>query len=366
MIKGTIQGMIKADIVIIGAGMAGASLGWALRQRGADVLLLEAEDTPGYHTTGRSAAFWVASYGGPTIAPLTLASRDFLMQPPEGFGQILSPRSGLYLAPPEDAEALARLATDMDEGGVNYQRLGPDELARFAMLRPEWRRAGILEPESYDIDVAALHQGYLRGAKLRTRAPVTAAEKVGDFWRVQAGGACVEARVVVNAAGAWADPVGVIFGCAAKGLVPLRRTMVVLRTDPEPDADMPVVLDAGGHFYFKPEAGRVWLSPHDETPDAAHDVQADEMDVAVVIDRFERATNFRVLKVERRWAGLRTFAPDRRPVLGWDAVPGVFWGAGQGGFRIQTAPAVADLCARVLEGETGKRDIGIYAASRFL
>ena len=140
--------------------------------------------------------------------------------------------------------------------------------------------------------------------------------------------------------------------------------MLVLRTDPEPKADMPVVLDAGGHFYFKPDAGRVWLSPHDETPDVAHDVRPDEMDMAVVIDRFERATHFKVLRVERSWAGLRTFAPDRRPVLGWDgAVSGLFWCAGQGGFGIQTAPAVADLCARILAGEG---DAGIYAASRFL
>jgi D-arginine dehydrogenase len=355
--------MITTDIAIIGAGMAGASLGWALRQRGADVLLLEAEDRPGYHTTGRSAAFWVASYGGPAIVPLSQASRDFLMQPPPGFPRLLSPRSGLYLLPPDDAPSYHRLAAELDEGGVDHQRLGPDALARFAFLKPEWRQAGLWEGDSYDIDVAGLHQGYLRGAKLLTDARVQAAEWTGQCWRLETGRETVVARLVVNAAGAWADPVGALFGSAPKGLQPLRRTMVVLRTDPEPPADMPVVLDAAGRFYFKPDAGRVWLSPHDETPDVAHDVRPDEMDVAMVIDRFEKATYFRVLKLETSWAGLRTFAPDRRPVLGWDGeVEGLFWCAGQGGFGIQTAPAVSALCARILTKEV--ENAGIYDAAR--
>lgn len=357
--------MITTDIAIIGAGMAGASLAWALRQKGADVLLLEAEDRPGYHTTGRSAAFWVASYGGPAIVPLTQGSRDFLMHPPEGFGPVLSPRSGLYLMPPDDAPSYHRLAAELDEGGVDYQRLGPDALARFSFLKPEWLQAGLWEGDSYDIDVARLHQGYLRGARLITDARVQRASRSGAGWRLETAGETIEARVVVNAAGAWADPVGAIFGSSPKGLQPLRRTMVVLRTEPAPPADMPVVLDAAGRFYFKPDSGRIWLSPHDETPDVAHDVRPDEMDVAVVIDRFEKATNFKVLKLETSWAGLRTFAADRRPVLGWDGqVEGLFWCAGQGGFGIQTAPAISDLCARILLQET--ENAGIYDAARAL
>ncbi|WP_439534467.1 NAD(P)/FAD-dependent oxidoreductase [Polymorphobacter sp.] len=357
--------MIHTDIAIIGAGIAGASLGWALRQRGADVLLIEAEDRPGYHTTGRSAAFWVASYGGPAIVPLSLASRGFLTAPPEGFGTLLAPRPGLYLAPPDDAAALELLKAEMDEGGVDYQRLGPDDLARWTMLRPEWQTAGLWEGDSYDIDVAALHQGYLRGLKLVTDARVQSAVRAGGKWRLETGAETIEARVVVNAAGAWADPVGAVFGSKAKGLQPLRRSMVVLRTDPEPPTDMPVVFDAAGRFYFKPDGGRVWLSPHDETPDVAHDVRPDEMDIAVVIDRFEKATNFRIIRLETSWAGLRTFAPDRRPVLGWDGeVAGLFWCAGQGGFGIQTAPAVSDLCARILTQET--ENAGIYDAARAL
>jgi D-arginine dehydrogenase len=357
--------MIHTDIAIIGAGIAGASLAWALRERGADVLLLEAEDRPGYHTTGRSAAFWVASYGGPAIVPLNLASRSFFTQPPDGFGLLLAPRAGLYLLPPDDAPAFTRLKAELDQGGVDYQTLGPADLARWTMLRPEWQQAGLWEGDSYDIDVAGLHQGYLRGTKLLTDARVESAQRENGRWQLQTRSEAIEARVVVNAAGAWADSVAGTLGCAARGLQPLRRTMVVLRTDPEPPADMPVIFDAAGRFYFKPEGGRVWLSPHDETPDVPHDVRPDEMDIAVVIDRFENATRFKILRLETSWAGLRTFAPDRKPVLGWDGgAEGVFWCAGQGGFGIQTAPAVSDLCARILTGETP--DAGAYDAARAL
>jgi D-arginine dehydrogenase len=357
--------MIKADIAIIGAGMAGASLGWALRQRGRDVVLLEAEDRPGYHTTGRSAAFWVASYGGPAIVPLTLASHDFLKEPPQGFGALLSPRTALTLRPPDQPEALASMAAEFDESDVFYQRLDAQALAQWTMVRPEWRQAALLEPDSHDIDVSALHQGYLRGARVLTDTRIAAARRQGGLWQLESGGETVAARIVVNAAGAWADPVAEILGCKPRGLQPLRRTMVVLRTDPAPPADKPVIFDAAGRFYFKPDNGRVWLSPHDETPDVAHDVRPDEADIAVVIDRFEKATNFKVLRLETSWAGLRTFAPDRRPVLGWDgAADGVFWCAGQGGFGIQTAPAISDLCARILCQET--ENAGIYDAARAL
>ncbi len=354
--------MKQFDIAIIGAGIAGASLGWELRRRGLRVGLLEAESQPGYHTTGRSAAFWVESYGGPSIVPLSRGSRGFFMDPPEGFGTLLTLRPALHLAPPDVVGALEAVAVEFDEGGVEYQWVDAEWLKRFPMLRAEWRTAGILEPDCHDIDVAALHQGYLRGAEVISDFRVEKVEHLQGFWRLNDA---VEAPVVVNAAGAWADAVGEIFGCENKGLIPLRRTMAVLRLDPAPPADLPVVMDAAGRFYFKPDGDRLWLSPHDETPDVAHDVRPDEMDIAVVIDRFERASTSKVLKLETSWAGLRTFSGDRRPVLGRDAVvEGLFWCAGQGGFGIQTAPAVAALCADVLTG--AKSDAGIYDASRFL
>jgi D-arginine dehydrogenase len=334
---------------------------------------MEMEAQPGYHTTGRSAAFWVESYGGPGIVPLTRGSRAFFLGPPSGFADrpLLSPRLALHLAPPDDAElggALAAVAAEFDEGGVAYRWCDAAEALTFpglAMMRPEWRQRAIEEPDCYDIDVAALHQGYLRGGRVMTDAAVTELARNGEGWRIVTRAGEVRATTVVNAAGAWADGVAALAGARLLGLQPLRRTMAVLDIDPPPPADLPVVMDAAGRFYFKPDSGRLWLSPHDETPDVAHDVRPDEMDLAVVIDRFERATEVRVRRLETSWAGLRTFAPDRLPVFGWDGdVPGFFWCAGQGGFGIQTAPAAGDLCAALLLGEAAALDPAPYLATR--
>ncbi|MFZ4687958.1 MAG: NAD(P)/FAD-dependent oxidoreductase [Polymorphobacter sp.] len=373
--------MTDFDVAIIGAGIAGASLAWALRQRSGGTLrtvLIEMESQPGYHTTGRSAAFWVESYGGPGIVPLTRASRDFLLAPPPGFADraLLAPRLALHLAPPDDADfaslhpagALAAVAAEFDEGGVAYRRLDAAQTLAFpglAMLRPEWRTRAIEEPDCYDIDVAALHQGYLRGTRVLTDAQVTGLAHGIDSWTLATRTGPITATTIVNAAGAWADQVAVLAGARPRGLQPLRRTMAVLDIDPPPPADLPVVMDAAGRFYFKPDSGRVWLSPHDETPDVAHDVRPDEIDLATVIDRFERATTVRIKRLETSWAGLRTFAPDRLPVFGWDgAVDGLFWCAGQGGFGIQSAPAAADLCAALLLGNAPALDAAPYLATR--
>jgi D-arginine dehydrogenase len=233
------------------------------------------------------------------------------------------------------------------------------------MMRPDWRQRAIEEPDCYDIDVAALHQGYLRGHRVLTDAAVTGLARDGEGWRLATRAGEVRAGIVVNAAGAWADAVAALAGARPRGLQPLRRTMAVLDIDPPPPADLPVVMDAAGRFYFKPDGGRLWLSPHDETPDVAHDVRPDELDLAMVIDRFEQATMVRVKRLANSWAGLRTFAPDRLPVFGWDgAVDGFFWCAGQGGFGIQTAPAAGALCAALLLGEAPAIAAAPYAASR--
>ncbi|GGE02030.1 FAD-dependent catabolic D-arginine dehydrogenase DauA [Polymorphobacter glacialis] len=374
---------MRFDVVIVGAGIAGASLAWSLGRRSGGrltVAICEMESQPGYHTTGRSAAFWVESYGGPGIVPLSRASRAFFMTPPHGFAArpLLSVRPALHLAPPDDADfgadgALAAVAAEFDIGGVEYRWLDADEVLASpagAMMRPEWRTRGILEPDCHDIDVAALHQGYLRGVGdwkplVMADAEVTAMARVGGEWRLETKAGPIEAGIVVNAAGAWADGVAALAGARPRGLQPLRRTMAVLRIEPEPPADLPVVMDAAGRFYFKPDGGRLWLSPHDEIPDVAHDVRPDEIDVAVVIDRFEQACVSKVVRLETSWAGLRTFARDRLPVFGWDgAVEGFFWCAGQGGFGIQTAPAAGDLCAGLLLGEEGVVAAGDYLAGR--
>ncbi|MEY2882321.1 MAG: hypothetical protein RL490_45 [Pseudomonadota bacterium] len=363
------------DVAIVGAGIAGASLAWSLGQRSGGALsvaLVEMESQPGYHTTGRSAAFWVESYGGPGIVPLSRASRSFFTDPPAGFtpGPLLSPRPGLNIAPPDDAGELDALAAEFDQGGVAYQRLAAEALAAYPILKPEWRTRALLEGDSYDIDVAALHQGFLRGLAgwkptLLTDAEVTAATRQDGVWTLTTRAGPVRARTLVNAAGAWADGLATLVGARPRGLQPLRRTMAVLIIDPPPPADLPVIFDAKGRFYCKPDGGRLWLSPHDETPDVAHDVRPDEMDLAIVIDQFEQASTARIVKLDSSWAGLRTFTADRLPVFGWDgAVEGLFWCAGQGGFGIQTAPAAGDLCAALLLGEAPVVDATPYLATR--
>lgn len=361
------------DIAIIGAGMAGASLSYfaALHAR---VLLLEAEATPGYHTTGRSAAFWVASYGGPGVLPLTLASKPFFDAPPPGFTEVplLKPRGALHLASPDNSAALKRLAADFAATAVKFERLDAATLAaRYPILRPAWRQAALHEPDCYDIDVAALHAGFLSGARragvlVACRAGVTALARDGDSWRIATAAGEFRAAIVVNAAGAWADAVGSLAGARPLGLKPLRRTMAVVATDPPTDPALPVILDAAGSFYFKPDVGRYWVSPHDEIADVARDAAPEELDIAVAVARFEAAAVPQVIRVERSWAGLRTFAADRLPVYGFDPrVPGLFWCAGQGGFGIQTAPAAGAMAAALVQGRVPEVDAARYGTERF-
>lgn len=353
------------DIAIIGAGMAGASVAAEVAGE-ASVLLIEAEDQPGYHSTGRSAAFWAESYGGPFVQPLTTASGPFLES--HGF---LSPRGGLHIADREGLGALAGLEAEFGER-VGFERLDRAALeALLPGLREGWV-AGLLEPSCRDIDVAGLHGFYLAqakrgGAKLLTGAAVRGLRRDGPGWAVETAGGSFRTRMLVDAAGAWADRIAALAGAAPVGLQPYRRTLSQLRVDPPAPQDLPLVIDALERFYFKPEAGgRLWLSPHDETACDPCDCAAEELDVAIAIDRLEGAVDWKVERVERSWAGLRTFASDRRPVYGFDpAVSGFFWCAGQGGFGIQTAPAAAKLAADLLLGRTAQIDPAPYAPDRF-
>jgi D-arginine dehydrogenase len=357
----------RFDIAIVGAGMAGASLAAAVGDA-ARVVLLETEAHPGYHSTGRSAAFWSESYGGPFVQPLTTASQSFLRE--HGF---LRPRGGLHLA--HEAGALTALAAE-HAGKVRLEPLGRAEIeARVPGVRPGWD-AALYEPTCTDIDVAGVHAFYLAaakraGAELLTDAALRAARRQGGVWRLETAASPVEAEVLVNAAGAWADPVAGMAGVRPLGIQPYRRTVAQLRVDPPAPANLPLVMDAAETFYFKPEAGgRIWLSPQDETPCQPGDCAAEELDVALAIDRLEKVVDWKVLRVERAWAGLRSFAPDRLPVYGFDPrEPSVFWCAGQGGFGIQTAPAGADLAAALLlgrapEGAAAGIDPSPYAPNR--
>ena len=366
----------RYDIAIVGAGMAGACLAWWLTQHGASrIVLVEAEHAPGYHTTGRSAAFWEPTYGGAGVVPLSAASRAFFDAPPPAFADrpLLSPRGALHIAAPGATDALDALAADFAGFGVATEAVDAAAMAaRYPFVGGGWEAAGLLEPDCHDIDVAGLHAGFLAGAKragagLLTEARVAGLTRTDGDWQLTTTAGDLTARIVVDAAGAWGDALAALAGVRPLGLTPLRRTMVVLDTDPAPPADLPVVFDAGGSFYFKPDAGRLWLSPHDEIADVPRDAAPEELDVAVAIDRFERATTARVRRVERSWAGLRTFSPDRNPVYGFDAaVPGFFWCVGQGGFGIQTAPAAGDLAARLLlGGPPGPVDPAAYSPARF-
>jgi D-arginine dehydrogenase len=370
-------GMSGYDIAIIGAGIAGAGLAQALMARAPTLrlLVLEAEATPGYHTTGRSAAFFAETYGGPDIQPLSSASRAFLESPPADIADhgFLSDRGALHLLPPGGDRALldSQRALFADHG-IAHELLGPEAIRqRVPWLRPEWTEGAVWEPGCADIDVAGLHQALLRharraGTTLVTDARVTGLSRGADGWAIATAAGAFAARRIVDAAGAWADDIAALAGAAPLGLVPLRRTIVVAETDPPAPADLPIVMDLGGSFYFRPDGGRLWLSPHDETPDVAQDVQPDELDIAITLDRFEHVCDWPVRRLGARWAGLRTFAPDRLPVLGPDPlVPDFFWCAGQGGWGIQTAPAASDLAAALVLGQSPPLDPALYRPSRF-
>lgn len=364
--------MTTYDFAIVGAGIAGASLAAELAEGGARVLLLEAEDRPGYHSTGRSAAFWEECYGGPEIVPLTLASGDYLRD--NGF---LHQRGALYIGRQEDAGVLDQFMERFGNTGATIERLHRETLAEKVLgLREDWTEA-VWEAACADIDVAGLHAHFLARARkgrvdLECRARVDSLSRKDAHWTIKAAaGGTYKASWVVNAAGAWADSLAQLAGARPLGIGPLRRTVVQLRIDPVVPADQPLVLDISGRFYFKPEAGRLWLSPHDEIPSEPCDAAPEEIDVATAIDRFQQVVDCRIEAVERRWAGLRSFSPDRLPVYGRDPqVEGFAWFAGQGGYGIQTSPAAARLAAQLLlragrDAMTEKLDASLYDPARF-
>jgi len=278
----------------------------------------------------------------------------------------------LTLARAGDEQGIAEFARRFAALGVRTELLGRVEIAdRVPGLRAEWAQ-GAWEPDCCDIDVARLHQHYLAQARatgcgLLCRSALVSAERMGSGWRLTLGdGRSVDAALLVNAAGAWADDVARMAGVRPLGILPLRRTMVQLRTEPAVPPELPLVLDFRETFYFKPEGGKVWLSPHDETPSPPCDTAPEEIDVALAVERLHGAVDWAVERIEHKWAGLRSFAPDRLPVYGFDArVPNYFWCAGQGGFGIQTAPAAADLAVRLLLGkEPGVVDPEPYLPGR--
>jgi D-arginine dehydrogenase len=348
-----------ADFLVIGAGIAGASAGYWLSKHGR-VTVLERESQPGYHTTGRSAALFMESYGTPQVRALTMASRAFLENPPEGFAEhpLLGERGAMMVATPEQPAELEehwQVLKAMSPRGQLLDARQAQEL--FPVLRREKLLGGVYEPDAADMDVHAIHQGFLRGirragGRIVSDAGVDAITRRGGVWQVTAGGETYEAPTVVNAAGAWADVIGRLAGARPIGLEPRRRSAFIFAPPAGVDASRwPMVGGVAEDWYVKPDAGMLLGSPANVDPVEPHDVQPEELDIAIAIDRIQAMTTLEIRRPTRTWAGLRSFVPDGDLVGGWDTqAPGFVWCAAQGGYGIQTSPAMGEACAALATG----------------
>ncbi|MCZ7565582.1 MAG: FAD-binding oxidoreductase [Burkholderiales bacterium] len=350
---------MRYHFAVIGAGIAGASVARRLAPA-ARVLLLERETQPGYHSTGRSAAIFIPTYGPPLARALTAVSRAFYDHPPAGFASrpILAPRGLLHVAGPGQESRLATTLATAAREGVEMCDIGAERAREMVpVLRPQWVRGAALEPDAMDIDVDALLQGFLRGARaagaeLVAGAEASALDRAGAGWRIATTAGVFEADVIVNAAGAWADEVARRAGLAPLGLEPRRRSAFVFAAPPGATIEhWPAVLAADESFYFKPDARQLLGSPANADPTVAQDVRPEELDIALGIDRIATATTLEIRRPARTWAGLRTFSPDGDIVIGFDPRDErFFWLAGQGGFGIQSAAAAGEVAANELVG----------------
>ncbi len=351
--------MQSTDVVIVGAGMAGASAAYFLAPH-CRVVVLEREAQPGYHATGRSAAMYSETYGNATVRAITTASRPFYFNPPPGFAEhpLVTPRGSLIVGAASDHDHLQRVWQDMRALVPNVQWwTQADILQRVPVLRPDAAHCGVYEPDAMDMDVHAIHQGFLRGAKaagaqLVCGAGVQRMQREAGNWRVETAVGIFSAPIVINAAGAWCDELARLAGVTPVGLMPKRRTAFTTEAPADCDtSNWPLVIDARESFYFKPDAGVLLMSPANEDAVDPQDVQPEELDVAIAVDRIETATTLQIRQVRRKWAGLRSFVADKSPVVGFapDA-PGFFWLAGQGGYGIQTTPAMGELAAALVRG----------------
>lgn len=351
------------DVIVVGAGMAGASVGWQLAQAGRQVLVLERESQPGYHTTGRSAALFEEHYGPLQVQALTRASRAFYEQPPAGFTDypILHPRGVMYVGTAAQKALIDAAYAEAVKHSPDAQRLDGDALRALVPVLNDSIVDGFVDDGARDIDVHALHQGFLRGMRqaggqLWCNAEVSALALDGArrTWTVTlADGRTAQTRTLVNAAGAWADHIGELAGARAMGLVPARRSAF---TFPVPEGldvtHWPAVISADERFYFKPDAGQLLGSPANADATYPHDVQPEEEDIATGIWNIEQATTLSIRRPSHTWAGLRSFVADGEMVIGWDShVPEFFWVAAQGGYGIQSAAGYSLLARNLLLAE---------------
>ena len=356
------------DFAIVGAGIAGVSAAYHLAPH-ARVIVLEREHVAAYHTTGRSAALHSETYGSAEIRAITVSSGRFYRKPPAGFADhpLLTPRGALIAGRADQQTALQKAAADFARLVPSVRWLDPGEtLRRQPLLKPEAAAGGaIFEPEADDMDVAAIHGGFLRGARtagavLRLDAEITTLERKDGRWKIGLrDGERLAAKTVVNAAGAWADVVAGLAGARPVGLVPKRRTAFTFDAPAGLDlVHLPMVIDFDETWYFKPEVGQFLASPADETPSPPCDAQPEEMDIAIAVERIETATTLQIRRIKNKWAGLRSFVADKNLVVGYDqAVEGLFWLAGQGGYGIQTGESAGRLAASLALGRGMPGDI---------
>ena len=362
------------DFAIIGAGIAGVAAAYHLAPN-ARVVILEREHVPAYHTTGRSAALHSETYGNASIRAITVVSGRFYRDPPAGFADhpVLTPRGAIVVGRADQEAAVRAAAADYAQLVPSVRWLDPAEvLDRQPLLKPESAGGGaVFEPEADDMDVAAIHAGFLKGARaaggvLRLNAEVTALERKDGRWTITLrDGESIGAANIVNASGAWADVLGGLAGCAPIGLVPKRRTAFTFDSPAGLDlAPLPMVIDFDESFYFKPEVGQFLGSLADETPSAPCDAQPEEIDVATAVDRIETASTLVIRRIKNKWAGLRSFVADKSLVAGYDPkVEGFFWLAGQGGYGIQTGYAAGQLAASLALGKELPADVAALGVS---
>lgn len=358
--------MEHCDVLIIGAGIAGASAAYELAAK-AGVIVLEGENQPGYHTTGRSAAIYTQNYGNRAIRALTRAGHSFFLRPPQGFSEhpILSQRGAMFVAREDQLDDLDQAFAEAHALVPTIRRIDAAEALEInPVLNPELVGGAMFEPNASDIDVHALHRGFLKGlrdhgGRVVTDARVSAITRKGKLWHVESPAGSFSAPIIVNAAGAWCDQIAELAGVRPVGLVPKRRTVFTFEPPAELDiSSWPLTIDMDETFYFKPDAGKILASPADETPSPPCDAQPEELDIAIAIDRLQTVTTLQVRAIDNKWAGLRSFVADKSPVIGMDdQAEGFFWLAGQGGYGIQTSPASGRVTASLILSGTLPEDL---------
>ena len=352
---------IKADFIIIGAGIAGSSAAYRLSKYG-KVVLLEKESSPSYHTTGRSAAFFTENYGNKNVRAITRASKEFLENPPKCFGNnklLLNSGGSFFIANKNQGDSFEKELKIAHSNRANIFEISCSEaIKKVSILKKNYIHRVLVEPEAKAMDVDLIHQGFLRGFKnnngqMILNSEVTKINKTNDLWEITTNKAVYSAKNIVNAAGAWGDEIGKLAKCNPIGLKPKRRTIIIF--EPQKKVKMlnwPVVIDIEDNFYFKPESGKVLASPSDETDSIPCDSQPEDLDIALTVDRIEKATEFKIKTIDHKWAGLRSFLPNRTPSAFEDPVQkGFYWLVGQGGYGIMTSPAISEIIECIIMGK---------------